>query len=80
MAVEIDFEIGHFHKFDGPVTSTSTSDDLESHIFVNVLSTPTNIKYGLVVTWSLIVDVRKYVRTDKRMEGHLIIIRMSHLC
>ena len=36
MAEEIDFEIRHFLKFKSHVTLTLTSDDLESHIVVNV--------------------------------------------
>ena len=68
MAEEIDFEIGHFRKFDGPVTLTL--DDRETHIVANVLSTSTNIKYWLVTTSSLIVDVRTYERTDGRTSFH----------
>ena len=62
MAEDIDFEIGHFRMFDGPVPLTLTSDDFESHIVVNVL-TSINITYWLVITLSLIVDGRKYGRT-----------------
>ena len=42
MAEEIDFEFGQFPKFDGPVTLSLTSDDLESYIVGHVLSTTTN--------------------------------------
>ena len=56
MAEEIDFEIGRFRKFDGPMTLTS--DDLETHIVENDLSTPTNTIYWLVATLSLNVDGR----------------------
>ena len=54
----IDFEIGHYRKFEGPVTLTMTSDDLESHIVAHVLSSSTNITYWLVATSSSIVDVQ----------------------
>jgi len=47
------------------VTLTLTSDDLESHIVVNV-STLTNSTIWFVAALSLIVDVR----TDVRMDGH----------
>ena len=56
MAKEIDFDFGHFRKFDGPVTLTLTTDDLESQIVAHVLSTSTNITYWLVATLRLIVD------------------------
>ena len=58
MAEEIDFDFGHFCKFDGPVTLTLTltSDDLESHIVAHVLSAATNITYWLSDALRLIVD------------------------
>ena len=56
MSEEIDFKIGHFRSFDVPVTLTLTSDDLESHIVENNLSTSTNTIYWFVATLSLIVD------------------------
>jgi len=46
------------------VTLTLTSDDLESHIIVNVSSTLTNTTIWFVAEFSLIVDVWTYVRTD----------------
>jgi len=46
------------------VTLTLTSDDLESHITVNVSSTLTNFTIWFVAALSLIVDVQTYVRTD----------------
>ena len=49
------------------MTLTLTSDDLESHIFVNVLSTLTNITIWFVTALSLIVDVQ----TDGWMEGQM---------
>ena len=64
MAEEIHFKFGHFRKFEEPVTLTSTSDDLESHIVVYVLSTSTNIIYWLVATLRLIVDGLTDGRTD----------------
>jgi len=64
MAEEIDFENRHFWKFKSHVTLTLTSDDLKSHIFVNVSSTLTNITIWFVAALSLIVGVRMYVRTD----------------
>jgi len=41
-----------------------TSDDLESHIVVNVSSTLTNCTIWFVAALCLIVDVRTYVWTD----------------
>ena len=64
MAEEIHFKIGHFRNFQGPVTLTSTSDDLESHIVAHVLSTSTNITYWYVATLRLIVDGLTDGRTD----------------
>ena len=58
MAEEIHFEIGHFRKFDGLMTLTLISDDLESHIVENDLSSSTNTIYWLVATLGLIVDGR----------------------
>ena len=46
------------------MTLTLTSDDLESHIVVNVSSTLTNTTIWFLAALSLIVDVRTYVRTD----------------
>ena len=69
MAEEIHFKIGHFRNFEGPVTLTLTSDDLESHIVAHVLSTSTNITYWLVVTLHLTVDGRTVFTNG-----------MSHLC
>ena len=65
MSEEIDFEIRYFRKFDGPVILTLISDDLESNIVENDLSTATNIINQLVATLSLIEDGR----TDGRMDG-----------
>jgi len=48
------------------VTLTLTSNDLESHIIVNVSSTLTNITVWFVAALSLIVDVRTDGRTDGR--------------
>jgi len=42
-----------------------TSDDIESHIVVNVSSTLTNTTIWYVAALSLIVDVRMYGRTDE---------------
>jgi len=58
------------------VTLTLTSDDLESHIFVNVSLTLTNSTIWFVAALSLIVDVRTDVWTDGRtflpgLLGHL---------
>jgi len=47
------------------VTLTLTSDDLESHIVVNVSSTLTNTTIWFVAALCVIVDVRKYVQTDR---------------
>jgi len=46
------------------MTLTLTSDDLESHIVVNVSSTLTNSTIWFVVALSLIVDVQTYIRMD----------------
>jgi len=48
---------------------TLTSDDLESHIVVNVSSTLTNSTIWFVAALSLIVDVWTYVQTDVRTDG-----------
>jgi len=64
MAEEIDFENRNFWNFKSHVTLTLTSDDLESHIIVNVSSTLTNSNIWFVAALSLIVDVRMDVRTD----------------
>ena len=68
MAEEIDFEIGHFHNFNGPVILTLTSDDLEI-IVENDMSNSTNTIYWLVAALRLIVDGRAYVRTHLRTYG-----------
>jgi len=67
------------------VTLTLTSDDLESHMVVNVLSTLTNSTIWFVAALSLIVDVRTdgrtdgqtYVRTDGRTDIFAGFIRSS---
>jgi len=58
------------------MTLTLTSDDLESHIIVNVSSTLINTTIWFVAALSLIVDIRTYGRTDVRtflpgLLGHL---------
>ena len=53
------------------VTLTLTSDDLESHIVVNVSSTLTNITIWFVAALCLIVDVRTYGRTDACTHGRI---------
>ena len=68
MAEKVHFEIGHFRNFDGPMTLTFISDDLESHIVENDLSTSTNTISRLVATLSLIADGRTYVRTYGRTD------------
>jgi len=66
------------------VTLTLTSDDLESHIVVNVSSTLTNTTIWFVAALSLIVDVRTYeyghtdVSTDVRTYGRTDIRTMSY--
>jgi len=64
MAEETDFENRHFWNFKSHVTLTLTSDDLESHIVVNVSSTLTNTTIWFVTALCFIVDVWTYVRTD----------------
>jgi len=51
------------------VTLTLTSDDLESHIVMNVSSTLTNTTIWFVAALSLIVDIRTYGWMDVRMDG-----------
>jgi len=46
------------------MTLTLTSNDLESHIIINVLSTLTNIAIWFVAALCLMVDIRKYIYTD----------------
>jgi len=54
------------------VTLTLTSDDLESHMVVNVSSTLTNSTIWFVAALSLIVDVRTDGRTFlPGLLGHL---------
>jgi len=64
MAEEIHFENRHFCNFKCHVTLTLTSDDLESHINVNVSSTLTNTTIWFMAALSVIEDVRTYIRTD----------------
>jgi len=65
------------------VTLTLTSDDLESHIVVNVSSTLTNSTIWFVAALCLIVDVRTdvhrptYVRTYGRTDIFTGFIRSS---
>ena len=70
MGEETDIEIGNFRNFDGAVTFTLTSDDFENHIVAKDLSTSTNTIYWLVATLSLIVDGRRYGRSDGRTFFH----------
>jgi len=51
------------------VTLTLTSDNLESHIVVNVSSTLTNSAIWFEAALSLIVDARTDVQTDVRTDG-----------
>jgi len=57
MVEERYFENRHFWNFKSHVTLTLTSNDLESHIVVNVSLTLTNNTIWLVAALSLIVDV-----------------------
>ena len=69
MAEEIEFENRHFCNFKSLMTLTLTSDDLESHIIVNVStvsSTLINTTIWFVAALFFIMDVRTYVRTDVR--------------
>ena len=62
------------------MTLTLTSDDLESHIVMNVSSTLTNSTIWFVAALSLIVDVRTYVQTSVRMDGRTFLPGvLSHL-
>jgi len=60
MVEEIEFEIVIFATL---MTLTLTSNDLESHIIMNVLLTLTNTTIWFVAALCFIVDVRTYVRT-----------------
>jgi len=55
-----------FETFKSHMTLTLTSDDLESHIVVNVSSTLTNTTIWFVAALCFIVDVRMDERTDGR--------------
>jgi len=79
MAEEIEFENRHFWNFKSHVNWTLTSDDLQSHIIVNVSSTLTNTTIWFVAALSLIVDVRMDVRrfTYGRMDIFTGFIRSS---
>jgi len=52
------------------VTLTLTSDDLESHIVVNVSLTLTNTTIWFVAALCLIVDIRTYGWTYVQTDGH----------
>ena len=67
MAEEIEFENCHF------LTLTLTLDDLESDIVVNDSSTLTNTTIWFVAALSLIVDVRTYIRMDRRTDGQTLL-------
>jgi len=69
MTEEIDFEYRHFWNFTSHVTLTLTSDDLESHIIVNVSSTLTNSTIWFVAALCLWTYVRTYGRTYGRTDG-----------
>jgi len=58
MAEKIGFENRHFLNFKSHRTLTLTSDNLESHIVVNVSSTLTNTTIRFVVALCFIVDIR----------------------
>jgi len=58
-------------------TLTLTSDDLESHIVVNVSSTLTSTTIWIVAALCFIVDVRTDVRTYGRMDIFTRFIRSS---
>ena len=60
MAEEIEFENHQFWNFKSHETLTLTSDNLESHIFVNVSLTLTNTTIWFVAALCLIMDVRMY--------------------
>jgi len=64
MGEEIDFENRHFWNFKSHVTLTLTSDDLESHIVMNVSLTLTNTTIWFVAALCLIVDVRRDILKD----------------
>jgi len=67
-----DFEYRHFWNFKSHVTLTLTSDDLESHIVMNVSSTLTNTTIWFVAALCFIMDVQTYVRTFlPGLLGHL---------
>jgi len=57
MAEEIEFENRNFRNFKSHMTLTLTSDDLESHIIVNLALTLTNNIIWFVAALCFIVDV-----------------------
>jgi len=74
MAEVIEFENHHFLNFKSQVTLTLISDDLESHIVMNVSLTLTNTTIWFVYALCFIVDVRTDGRTDFLLAllGHLL--------
>jgi len=62
-----------FETFKSHVTLTLTSDDIESHIVVNVSSTLTNSTIWFVAALCLTVDVQMYVWTDVRTYVHMYV-------
>ena len=67
MAEEIHFKFGHFRNFEGPVTLTLTSDELESHIVAHLY------QYHIMACGYIAFDCG---RTD----GNVFTNGMSHLC
>jgi len=71
MAEEIEFEIAIFKTFKCHVTLILTSDDLESHIVVNVSSTLTNTTIWFVAA------LLRFGCTDIRTDNFTGFIRSS---
>ena len=79
MREEIRFEIDDFRNFDSLVMLTSTLDDLESYIVVQVSSTSIHSTIGYLSPLGLIVDVWTDGRTDGRTDFETGVIRSSLL-
>jgi len=63
-------EVVNYELMEQLSETTLTSDDLESHIVVNVSSTVTNTTIWFVAALCFIVDVQTYGRTDVWTDGH----------
>jgi len=74
MVEETDFQNRHFRNFKSHMTLSLTSDDLESHIVVNVSLTLTNTIIWFMAALCFIVDVQTYIRMYGRTYGRTDIL------